>query len=409
MIRVDPARRRLALALLTLAMLAMETSALAGQRAFPTGKGWTNPDNSAPFQDWGFASCNPPYHKGKAHLGADSQGTPNGSRIRAIAAGTVRRVETGWPGKAMGIEHKTSTGSRFLAVYGHVSSALRKGDKVAKAQKIGTLIRLVDGSTNISHLHLGIRPLGNANASSIDLKGQSACPSKASAATHGYTNPLPWLASRSPGPRNPPKPNPEEPTPEEPNPANPGPTAPDGQWIISNGVNGGPQSASFGYGRTGDIPIVGDWNGDGIDTHGVFRGDGQWIISNGVNGGPQSASFGYGRTGDIPIVGDWNGDGIDTHGVFRGDGQWIISNGVNGGPQSASFGYGRTGDIPIVGDWNGDGIDTHGVFRGDGQWIISNGVNGGPQSASFGYGRTGDIPIVGDWNGDRTKTHGVVR
>jgi len=27
----------------------------------------------------------------------------------------------------------------------------------------------------------------------------------------------------------------------------------------------------FGYGKAGDVPVVGDWDGDGTDGIGVFR------------------------------------------------------------------------------------------------------------------------------------------
>ncbi len=180
--------------------------------------------------------------------------------------------------------------------------------------------------------------------------------------------------------------------------------------------NGG--DASYSFGSTGDVPIIGDWNGDGTDEIGVYRpsrhrfyldvdGSGTW------NGG--DASYSFGSTGDVPIIGDWNGDGTDEIGVYRpsrnrfyldvdGSGTW------NGG--DASYSFGSTGDVPIIGDWNGDGTDEIGVYRpsrnrfyldvdGSGTW------NGG--DASYSFGSTGDIPIIGDWNGDGTDEIGVYR
>ncbi|MEI7852004.1 MAG: hypothetical protein WCH86_09240, partial [Kiritimatiellales bacterium] len=68
---------------------------------------------------------------------------------------------------------------------------------------------------------------------------------------------------------------------------------------------------AFGYGLPGDIPIVGDWNGDGIDTVGVFRpSNAMWYLNPNNAASPDNTliAFGYGLPGDIPVVGDWNGD-----------------------------------------------------------------------------------------------------
>src|SRR5215204_4674311 len=70
---------------------------------------------------------------------------------------------------------------------------------------------------------------------------------------------------------------------------------------------------SFVFGTSTDRPVMGDWNGDGIDTPGVVRGN-SWYLSNTYNG-TVDRSFTYGIAGDVPVVGDWNGDGIDTPGV----------------------------------------------------------------------------------------------
>ena len=81
-------------------------------------------------------------------------------------------------------------------------------------------------------------------------------------------------------------------------------------------------------------------------------------------GGPADLDFHYGRDGDRPIVGDFNGDGTDTVGIRRGD-RYFLRNSNTGGPADLDFHYGRDGDHPIVGDWDGNGIDGPGVRRGD--------------------------------------------
>jgi len=60
---------------------------------------------------------------------------------------------------------------------------------------------------------------------------------------------------------------------------------------------------------------------------------------------------------DIPLVGDWNGDGTDGIGIFRphpttGVGFFILRDGLSG-PVDHVFGYGQGTDSPLVGDWDG--------------------------------------------------------
>lgn len=120
----------------------------------------------------------------------------------------------------------------------------------------------------------------------------------------------------------------------------------------------------FEYGRDGDVALTGDWNGDGIAEIGVYRngkwyldvnGNGQWdsedkILCLDANVDPKSIT---------PVVGDWDGDGIDNVGYFA-DGWWNLDfNGDN----ARTVKFGDRGDQPVVGDWDGDGRDEIGVYR----------------------------------------------
>jgi hypothetical protein len=70
----------------------------------------------------------------------------------------------------------------------------------------------------------------------------------------------------------------------------------------------------------------------------------------------------YGRSTDEVLVGDWDGDGVDTLTVRRGN-TFFVDNLLEGGPAQLTMSYGRAGDTVIVGDWDGDGTDTVGVRR----------------------------------------------
>src|SRR4051812_7486433 len=58
----------------------------------------------------------------------------------------------------------------------------------------------------------------------------------------------------------------------------------------------------------------------------VFR-NGTWFLRPALSSGPSTA-FTFGRAGDRPVMGDWDGDGDDTPGVFR-DGVWYYRNAIS--------------------------------------------------------------------------------
>ena len=167
-----------------------------------------------------------------------------------------------------------------------------------------------------------------------------------------------------------------------------------------NGPNTTLGTASFG--ATGDVPLMGDWDGSGVKRLGVFR-NGLWILdTNGnslLDAGDRTIQFG--QPGDVPVLGDWDGTGRVKLGLFR-QGVFILDlsghlSGTSTGVADATFPFGLPGDLPVVADWNGSGTTKAGVFRA-GQWLVDF-LGTRSATTTYRYGQAGDIPVVGDWIG----------
>src|SRR5262249_50798193 len=64
----------------------------------------------------------------------------------------------------------------------------------------------------------------------------------------------------------------------------------------------------------------------------------------------------FGKTGEVPIVGDWDGNGSVTIGSYDPETSLFHLRNANasGGPD-VDVVFGHKGDLPVVGDWDGDG------------------------------------------------------
>ena len=139
---------------------------------------------------------------------------------------------------------------------------------------------------------------------------------------------------------------------------------------MRNSNDVGVADISFFFGNPGDVPIVGDFNGDGCDTVSVYRpAESRVFVINALGddgGGLGAADFSYlfGDVGDVPFVGDFDGDGIDTVGLHRESTGFVyFTNTLATGNADLSFFFGNPGDQILAGDWDGDGDDTVGVYR----------------------------------------------
>ena len=101
-----------------------------------------------------------------------------------------------------------------------------------------------------------------------------------------------------------------------------------------------------------------------VDRPAVYR-SGTWYLRDSFTSGPATSCFVLGNpTGDIPVTGDWDGDGTRTAGVFRSaTATWYLRNSNSQGGADIVVHYGNPGDNPVVGDWDGNGTDTVGVTR----------------------------------------------
>jgi hypothetical protein len=154
--------------------------------------------------------------------------------------------------------------------------------------------------------------------------------------------------------------------------------------------------------QAGDTPLVGDWNSTGYVKAGLFH---QGLFTLDLSSSPMSTQasvgskvlqFNYGMSTDIPVAGDWTGDGITNVGNFR-VGEWILGTDTNlywDPTQFQYFFYGAANDTPIIGDWDGSGTDKVG-FVSDGQWTLNISGNGTGASTQFSYGNSSFQFLVG--------------
>jgi hypothetical protein len=176
-------------------------------------------------------------------------------------------------------------------------------------------------------------------------------------------------------------------------------------------------------GEMGDIPVHGDFDGDGIIDVAVFRpdvdsnGDGiadaaGWTIIESSTGSTREVLFGAPGMMDMPVAADYDGDGITDIATFRPDSdltpgaaEWFILPSSTGLAYSFAFGAASLMDLPAPADYDGDGKADIATYRpvsdllaGSAQWFIV------PSSTNLGYaealGEAGDVAAPGDYDAD---------
>lgn len=180
------------------------------------------------------------------------------------------------------------------------------------------------------------------------------------------------------------------------------PSAPSTWWVLGGS---GSTMTTYQWGVGSDIPVPGDYDGDGKTDFAVFRpSNGVWYIVKSSDG---SELYGYwGMTGDIPAVADYDGDGKSDIAVWRpSDGTWYIILSSTGG--YTSYQYGVSTDKPFPADFDGDGKADLNVWRDSNHTFYTH-YSATPTESSVSVGSTGDVPVCGDYDGDGRANYAVM-
>jgi len=143
------------------------------------------------------------YLSGRYHLGQDMEADV-GDNVYAITDGVVAYISyTNWGSGNLGIvlRHKLSDGTEFLALYGHVRSAVSISDNIASGESFA----IIGPYDTIPHLHFGIHPgltIPPTNWGSMPLSSwpdPNAYPGDPNGPdTNGFVDPIEWINTRTP-------------------------------------------------------------------------------------------------------------------------------------------------------------------------------------------------------------------
>jgi hypothetical protein len=168
-------------------------------------------------------------------------------------------------------------------------------------------------------------------------------------------------------------------------------------WYARTSPTSGSADICFIFGNADDIGVMGDWNGDGMRTPGVFRpSNGTWYVSDDIYAAQVSGVFPFGSPGDIPIAADWNHDGVETLGVFRpNEGTWYITDHDRSMTAERSYRFASPGDVPLpLSGGTGSTVDLWAYRPSTATWwhaAISG--SSAPQVTNFIYGNPGDQAV----------------
>jgi len=185
-----------------------------------------------------------------------------------------------------------------------------------------------------------------------------------------------------------------------------------GNWYVLGGL--GSAQTIQGWGQSGDIPVQGDFDGDGKTDFAVMRPDSasntsQWFIAYSSTGG--STNFQFGIPGDLKAQADYDGDGKTDPAVYRPSNGTVYILGSSAGFYTVAAG-GQSSDKPASADYDGDGKADVALWRNASTSFISIASGTCPPNTSgctpvtVPFGHAGDT-VSSDYDGDGRADYAV--
>ena len=176
-------------------------------------------------------------------------------------------------------------------------------------------------------------------------------------------------------------------------------------WVMSGSASGNYSNYyAVGWGVNGDIPVPGDFDGDGKTDFSIFRpSTGEWYVNRSSDGSYFSTTFGVST--DIPKPADFDGDGKTDLAVFRpSNGVWYILRSSDNTYTYPTLG--TSGDTPDPADFDGDGKADIAVWHPGDTTLTSKNIYTGVTS-SHNFSAAASDPVSADYDGDGRADYAI--